>query len=88
MTDHEKCYEKGCANAGVHYRDRTITGIGDIRFYCDDHVSAADTQHKKQDWQRKITWLKSNVAVTEKAYLEAKQRHVDELSRYERAYHD
>lgn len=42
----EVCFHKDCEKEGVHYRDYTITGIGDIRHFCDDHVEAHDYEQK------------------------------------------
>lgn len=63
-----------CANNGEHYRDRTVTGIGDFRHFCDEHIEEADVFFEKEDFDRKISYLRSVVATKELEVRKATDR--------------
>lgn len=55
------CTHGICLNEGVHYRDWTITGIGDFRWFCDFHVATADAAHNLDVRFRKVKYQESVV---------------------------
>ena len=57
----EQCFVKRCQNIGTEYRDRTITGIGDFRYYCKDHVKEADARAAVADAEMSLSYAKSLV---------------------------
>jgi len=40
---------RDCKNQATHRRDRTITGIGDFRWFCDEHIAEADAYFARED---------------------------------------
>lgn len=57
----EKCCEKDCLKEGIHFRDQTSGPLCDYRYYCDDHVAAADSRSKRQHNRSVLTFKLSLV---------------------------
>lgn len=60
------CYEKDCGREGTKYRDFSIGGCGDIRFYCNECVGPADKEEHRRFVKRNITYQTSVVRNLEK----------------------
>ena len=57
----EKCHTKMCVKEGTNYRDFSIGGCGDIRFYCDDCVGPADKEEHARSVKRSLSYQTSVV---------------------------
>lgn len=72
-----KCAGKDCQNEGTEYRDYTVTGIGDFRYFCKDCVHVADIKRSismaESDIRYAESVLKYAVANVVKAKHELKQ---------------
>lgn len=77
----EKCHIKNCINSATHYRDCTITGIGDFRYYCDEHIEVADKKWAEFEYKMKVAYLQSCVVAAEKKVVEAQKRLSDILAK-------
>jgi len=71
----DKCHNKTCVLEGTNYRDFSIGGCGDIRFYCDGCVGDADKEEHRRSMKRHLSYQTSVVRnleeklVTERAKL-------------------
>lgn len=57
----KNCAEKGCKKAGVNYQDHTVTGIPDVRYYCDEHAAEHNKKSKQEFRRGKLEYQKSVV---------------------------
>ena len=63
MNNHQtKCHHPNCEiTENLEYLDYTVTGIGDIRYYCQHHIHQHKRFHEIQDTKRWVSYLESEV---------------------------
>jgi len=70
----DKCHNKTCVLEGTNYRDFSIGGCGDIRFYCDDCVGPADTEEHHRSVRRNLSYQTSVVRNLENKLYEEREK--------------